>query len=78
MRVRRLTTSGGAVEVVVGKAGTGKPSALDAARHAWQQAGIDVNGFALAAAPPTNPKTPQASPRPPSPPASPSRRPRCL
>jgi hypothetical protein len=34
---------------VVGKAGTGKTYALDAARHAWQQAGIPVAGVALAA-----------------------------
>jgi hypothetical protein len=47
--VRRLTTSGAGVEVVVGKAGTGKTYALDAARHAWQQAGIEVSGVALAA-----------------------------
>jgi Ti-type conjugative transfer relaxase TraA len=47
--VRRLTTSGAGVEVVVGKAGTGKTYALDAARHAWQQAGIAVTGVALAA-----------------------------
>jgi conjugative relaxase-like TrwC/TraI family protein len=47
--VRRLTTSGAGVEVVVGKAGTGKTYALDAARHAWHQAGIDVTGVALAA-----------------------------
>jgi Ti-type conjugative transfer relaxase TraA len=47
--VRQLTTSGAGVEVVVGKAGTGKTYALDAARHAWKQAGIDVTGVALAA-----------------------------
>jgi Ti-type conjugative transfer relaxase TraA len=47
--VRRLTTSGAGVEVVVGKAGTGKTYALDAAHHAWQQAGIEVSGVALAA-----------------------------
>jgi conjugative relaxase-like TrwC/TraI family protein len=47
--VRRLTTSGAGVEVVVGKAGTGKTYALDAARHAWNQAGIPVAGVALAA-----------------------------
>ncbi|MBS3939891.1 MAG: relaxase domain-containing protein, partial [Actinobacteria bacterium] len=47
--VRRLTSSGAGVEVVVGKAGTGKTYALDAARHAWQQAGIPVAGVALAA-----------------------------
>jgi conjugative relaxase-like TrwC/TraI family protein len=47
--VRRLITSGAGVEVVVGKAGTGKTYALDAARHAWHQAGIEVSGVALAA-----------------------------
>jgi hypothetical protein len=47
--VRRLTTSGAGVEVVVGKAGAGKTFALDAARQAWQAAGIPVVGAALAA-----------------------------
>jgi conjugative relaxase-like TrwC/TraI family protein len=47
--VRRLTSSGAGVEVVVGKAGTGKTYALDAARHAWNAAGIPVTGVALAA-----------------------------
>ena len=47
--VRRLTTSGAGVEVVVGKAGTGKTFALDAARDAWTAAGMRVTGAALAA-----------------------------
>jgi conjugative relaxase-like TrwC/TraI family protein len=47
--VRRLATSGAGVEVVVGKAGTGKTYALDAAREAWQTSGIRVTGVALAA-----------------------------
>jgi len=47
--VRRLTSSGAGVQVVVGKAGTGKTYALDAARDAWQAAGIQVTGVALAA-----------------------------
>jgi Ti-type conjugative transfer relaxase TraA len=47
--VRRLTTSGAGVEVVVGRAGTGKTFALDAARTVWQDAGIPVAGVALAA-----------------------------
>jgi hypothetical protein len=47
--VRRLTTSGAGVEVVVGRAGTGKTFALDAARQVWQDAGIPVTGVALAA-----------------------------
>ncbi len=47
--VRRLTRSGAGVEIVVGKAGTGKTYALDAARDAWEAAGIPVTGVALAA-----------------------------
>jgi conjugative relaxase-like TrwC/TraI family protein len=47
--VRRLTSSGAGVEVVVGKAGTGKTYALDAARDAWRSASIRVTGVALAA-----------------------------
>ena len=47
--VRRLTTSGRGVEIVVGKAGAGKTFALDAARDAWQTSGIRVVGAALAA-----------------------------
>jgi conjugative relaxase-like TrwC/TraI family protein len=47
--VERLTTSGAGVEVVVGKAGTGKTFALDAARRIWTDAGIEVRGVALAA-----------------------------
>jgi conjugative relaxase-like TrwC/TraI family protein len=47
--VRQLTTSGAGVEVVVGKAGTGKTYALDAAREVWEAAGVRVTGVALAA-----------------------------
>jgi hypothetical protein len=47
--VRRLTASGAGVQVVVGKAGTGKTYALDAAREAWEASGIAVAGVALAA-----------------------------
>ena len=47
--VRRLTSTGAGVEVVVGKAGTDKTYALDATRHAWGAAGIPVTGVALAA-----------------------------
>jgi conjugative relaxase-like TrwC/TraI family protein len=47
--VRRLTREGDGVAVVVGKAGTGKTFALDAAREVWQSAGIAVTGVALAA-----------------------------
>lgn len=47
--VCRITTSGAGVEVVVGKAGAGKTFALDAPRAAWQSAGHQVIGTALAA-----------------------------
>ena len=47
--VRRLTGSGHGVEVVVGRAGTGKTYTLAAAHTAWQTAGIRVTGVALAA-----------------------------
>lgn len=47
--VQRLTTSGMGVEVVVGKAGSGKTYALDAARAAWEASGHHVVGCALAA-----------------------------
>ncbi len=45
--VRRLTSSGAGVDVVVGKAGAGKTFALDAAREAWQSSGHRVLGAAL-------------------------------
>jgi ketopantoate hydroxymethyltransferase len=42
--VRQLLGSGHGVEVVVGRAGTGKTHLLGAARTSWQQAGIPVMG----------------------------------
>lgn len=47
--VRHLTTSGAAVDVVVGAAGTGKTFALEAARAAWHAHHTPVIGVALAA-----------------------------
>ncbi|MDP8927828.1 MAG: AAA family ATPase [Actinomycetota bacterium] len=44
-----LTTSGDGVEVVVGKAGSGKAHALAVTHDAWQRAGVRVIGTALAA-----------------------------
>jgi hypothetical protein len=47
--VRQLTTSGFGVEVVVGKAGSGKTHALAVARATWAAAGVEVRGVGLAA-----------------------------
>ena len=47
--VERLVASEAAVQVVIGRAGTGKTFALDAARAAWETAGRPVIGAALAA-----------------------------
>lgn len=47
--VEDLTCSGRGVEVVIGKAGTGKTFALDAARDLWESSGVKVIGCALAA-----------------------------
>jgi conjugative relaxase-like TrwC/TraI family protein len=46
--VRRLTGDGDGVSVVIGLAGTGKTTALAAAREAWEQADVPVRGCALA------------------------------
>src|SRR4051794_11194226 len=46
--VRRLTREGHGVQIVTGKAGTGKTFALDAAREAWQSRGHNVIGAAVA------------------------------
>jgi conjugative relaxase-like TrwC/TraI family protein len=53
--VRRLTTSGAGVEVVVGKAGTGKTYALDAARDAWES--LRDTGYRGRARRPGRPRT---------------------
>ncbi|MEX2626050.1 MAG: AAA family ATPase, partial [Ilumatobacteraceae bacterium] len=47
--VRRLCTSGAGVDIVVGKAGSGKTHALAVAHEAWQAAGVRVVGCPLAA-----------------------------
>lgn len=47
--VERLTTSGAGVDVVVGKAGSGKTFALAATAETWHAAGYRVCGVALAA-----------------------------
>ena len=47
--VRHLCTSGHGIDVVIGRAGTGKTFALDAARAAWAHTGTPVIGAALAA-----------------------------
>jgi conjugative relaxase-like TrwC/TraI family protein len=46
--VRSLCLDGNGVQVIVGKGGTGKTFAMDAAREAWQAGGYRVIGAALA------------------------------
>ncbi|MGD0881294.1 MAG: MobF family relaxase [Acidimicrobiales bacterium] len=47
--VTRLTTSGAGVDIVVGRAGSGKTTALAASEQAWRRAGYSVTGTALSA-----------------------------
>lgn len=47
--VRQLCCSGHGIEVAVGRAGTGKTYALEAARRAWSNQNVTVIGAALAA-----------------------------
>src|SRR3954447_11861253 len=46
--VQRLTRDGDGVAVIVGPAGTGKTTAIAAAREAWQATGVPVQGCATA------------------------------
>ncbi|MFL5927820.1 MAG: MobF family relaxase, partial [Gaiellaceae bacterium] len=46
--VRRVTRDGDGVQLITGKAGTGKTFALDAAREAWEASGYRVIGAAVA------------------------------
>jgi conjugative relaxase-like TrwC/TraI family protein len=46
--VERLTHGGDGVAVVIGVAGTGKTTALAAAREAWEASGVPVRGGAVA------------------------------
>ncbi len=50
LMVRRLTTGGEGVQVVVGPAGSGKTFALEAARAVWEASGVPVMGAAVARA----------------------------
>ena len=46
--VQRLTRNGDGVAVIVGSAGTGKTTAIGAAREAWEEWGTPVQGGAIA------------------------------
>ena len=46
--VQRVTRGGDGVAVIVGPAGTGKTTAIAAAREAWEATGIPVRGCAIA------------------------------
>jgi len=46
--VRRLAADGDGIAVVIGRAGTGKTTALAAARDAWHTTGLPVRGCAIA------------------------------
>lgn len=47
--VHRLTTAGHGIEALIGQAGSGKTTVMDAARRAWESAGLRVHGAATAA-----------------------------
>ena len=47
--VRGLTDSGDGLQVVLGRAGSGKTYALEPAREAWEAEGYEVIGAALSA-----------------------------
>ncbi|HTW98842.1 MAG TPA: AAA family ATPase, partial [Acidimicrobiales bacterium] len=47
--VRALLTSGNGYDLVIGQAGTGKTTLLEASRMAWEEAGFAVIGTAVAA-----------------------------
>ncbi len=46
--VVRLASSGAGLEVVRGKAGSGKTTALEALNEAWEESGLQIYGLALA------------------------------
>lgn len=46
--VRRLTSDGGQIVAVIGKAGTGKTTALAGAHESWRASGVPVVGAAVA------------------------------